>query len=328
MPKLLLKLALALFAATLCAIAPAITPAQAQSDYPNRPIRLIVPFAPGGSTDAQARIIAEHLGRELGQQIAVVNVGGAGGTVGFAQAAKAAPDGYTLVTATPSLTINPYIQKDMPYDAATDFEPIVLLADSPIVLVVPKDSAIASVKDLIAAAKAKPGELRYGSAGVGSITHLSTARFASMAGLELIHVPYHGAAPAILDLIAGRLDLQFENAPTILDRVKSGELKGIAVGTGKPSAILPDLPTIAATVPGYEASSWFGLLAPAKTPRAIVDKVNAAANKVLADPALKKQMETLGVDLIGGSPDAFRSYLNARLAEMKDVSKAANLVPQ
>jgi tripartite-type tricarboxylate transporter receptor subunit TctC len=320
----MLKLALAAIVITICAV----VPAAAQTDYPNHPIRLIVPFAPGGSTDAQARIIAEHLGHELGQQIAVINVGGAGGTVGFAQAAKAAPDGYTLVTATPSLTINPYIQKDMPYDAATDFEPVALLADSPIVLVVPKESGIASVKDLIATAKAKPSELRYGSAGVGSITHLSTARFATMAGVDLVHVPYHGAAPAILDLMAGRLDLQFENAPTILDRVRSGELKGIAVGTAKPSAILPELPTIAATIPGYEASSWFGLLAPAKTPRAIVDKVNAAANKVLADPAVKTQMQTLGVDLIGGTPEDFRVYVNARLAEMKDVAKAANLVPQ
>lgn len=318
------RLAGAVFAAMICLTGIA----AAQTDYPTRPIRLIVPFAPGGSTDAQARIIAEHLGRELGQQIAVVNVGGAGGTLGFAEAAKAAPDGYTLVTATPSLTINPYIQKVMPYDAATDFEPIVLLADSPVVLVVPKDSPIASVKDLIATAKARPGELRYGSAGVGSITHLSTARFASMAGVDLIHVPYHGAAPAILDLMAGRLDLQFENAPTILDRVRDGELKALAVGSAKPSAILPGLPTIAATVPGYQASSWFGMLAPAKTPRAIVDKVNAAANKVLADPAVKTQMEALGVDLIGGTPDAFAAYVNARLAEMKDVAKAANLVPQ
>jgi tripartite-type tricarboxylate transporter receptor subunit TctC len=232
------------------------------------------------------------------------------------------------VTATPSLTINPYIQKDMPYDAAKDFEPIVLLADSPIVLVVPKESPINSVKDLIATAKAKPGELRYGSAGVGSITHLSTARFASMAGIDLIHVPYHGAGPAILDLIAGRIDLQFENAPTVLDRVKSGDLKGIAVGTAKPSAILPQLPTIAATVPDYEASSWFGMLAPAKTPRAVIDKVNAAANKVLADPAVKAQMQALGVDLIGGTPADFGTFVNARLAEMKDVAKTVNLVPQ
>lgn len=324
----MLKRAFLLCTAAICVTLGAIGPVTAQADYPSHPIKLIVPFAPGGSTDAQARIIAERLGAVLGQQIAVVNVGGAGGTVGFAQAAKAAPDGYTLVTATPSLTINPYIQKDLPYDAATDFEPVVLLADSPIVVVVPKGSAIASVKDLIAIAKAKPGELRYGSAGVGSITHLSTARFASMAGLELIHVPYHGAAPAILDLMAGRLDLQFENAPTVLDQVRNGELKAIAVGTAKPSAILPGLPTIAATVPGYQASSWFGMLAPAKTPRTIIDKLNAAANKVLADQAIKAQMQGLGVELIGGTADDFKAFVSARLTDMKDIAKAANLAPQ
>lgn len=322
------KRALITFIAAICAIAGALGAAAAQADYPSRPIKLIVPFAPGGSTDAQARIIAEHLGAALGQQIAVVNIGGAGGTVGFAQAAKAAPDGYTLVTATPSLTINPYIQKDLPYDTARDFAPVVLLADSPIVLVVPNASAIASVKDLIATAKARPGELRYGSAGVGSITHLSTARFASMAGIELIHVPYHGAGPAILDLMAGRLDLQFENAPTILNEVRNGELRAIAVGTAKPSAIVPGLPTIAATVPGYQASSWFGMLAPAKTPRIIIDKLNAAANKALADPTVKAQMQSLGVDLIGGTPEDFKAFMNARLADMKDIAKAANLTPQ
>src|SRR5579884_711193 len=155
--------------------------AAAQADYPTHPIRLIVPFAPGGSTDAQARILADHLGRELGQQIAVVNIGGAGGTVGFAQAAKAMPDGYTLATATPSLTINPYIQKDIPYDPMRDFEPIVLAAASPIVLVVPKESPLTSVRDLIAAAEAKPAQLKYGSAGVGSIAHLSAALFAAKA---------------------------------------------------------------------------------------------------------------------------------------------------
>ncbi len=324
----MLKCALVTFIVATCAVLGAIGAASAQADYPSRPIKLIVPFAPGGSTDAQARIIAEHLGAALGQQIAVVNVGGAGGTVGFSQAAKAAPDGYTLVTATPSLTINPYIQKDLPYDAARDFEPIVLLADSPIVLVVPKASTIASVKDLIATAKARPDELRYGSAGVGSITHLSTARFASMAGIELTHVPYHGAGPAILDLMAGRLDLQFENAPTILNEVRNGELKAIAVGTAKPSAILPGLPTIAATVPGYQASSWFGMLAPAKTPRPIIDKINAAADKVLADPAVKAQMQGLGADLIGGTPEDFKAFMTARLADMKDIAKAANLTPQ
>lgn len=306
----------------------AVTTAAAQTDYPTHPIRLIVPFAPGGSTDVQARIIADELGRELGQPIVIINVGGAGGTVGFAQAAKAVPDGYTLVTVTPSFSINPYIQKDIPYDAATDFEPIILAADSPIVLVVAKGSPIASVRDLIDMAKARPGELRYGSAGVGSIAHLSAARFAAMAGIDLVHVPYHGAAPAILDLMAGRIDLQFENAPTILDQVRNGALKAVAVGTAQPSAILPGLPTIGATVSRYQASSWFGLLAPARTPRVVIDKVNAAANKVLADPAVRAKLSALGADLIGGSADEFKAYLRARLAEMKDVAAVTHLQPQ
>jgi tripartite-type tricarboxylate transporter receptor subunit TctC len=318
------KIALGIIAATIGMFGAA----AAQTDYPTHPVKLIVPFAPGGSTDSQARIVAEYLGRELGQQVIVVNVGGAGGTLGLNQAAKAAPDGSTLVTATPSLTINPYIQKDIGYDPIKDFEPIALLATSPIVLVVPKDSNIKTVQDLIDMAKAKPGELKYGSAGIGSATHLSTALFAAMAKVDLVHVPYRGAGPAILDLLAGRMDMQFENAPSVLGQVQSGALRGVAVGSPKRSAMLPELPPIGDTVHGYEASSWFGILAPAKTPRAIIDKVNAAANKALADPAVKKQMDSLGVELIGGTPAQFEAYLKARVEELRTVSKAANLTPQ
>jgi tripartite-type tricarboxylate transporter receptor subunit TctC len=318
------KVALGVIAATIGMLGAA----AAQTDYPTHPVRLIVPFAPGGSTDSQARIVAEYLGRELGQQVIVVNVGGAGGTLGLNQAAKAAPDGYTFVTATPSLTINPYIQKDIGYDPIRDFEPIALLATSPIVLVVPKDSKIKTVQDLIDMAKAKPGELKYGSAGIGSATHLSTALFAAMANVDLVHVPYRGAGPAILDLLAGRMDMQFENAPSVLGQVQSGALRGVAVGSPKRSSMLPKLPPIGDTVHGYEASSWFGILAPAKTPRDIIDKVNAAANKALADPAVKKQMDSLGVELIGGTPAQFETYLKARVDELRTVSKAANLTPQ
>ena len=320
----MLKTALRIVAATVSLM----SAAAAQTDYPTHPIRLIVPFAPGGSTDSQARIIADFLGRELGQQIVVVNVGGAGGTIGLSQAAKAAPDGYTFVTATPSLTINPYIQKDIAYDPIKDFEPIALVASSPIVLVVPPDSKIKTVQDVIDTAKAKPGMVRYGSAGIGSATHLSSALFAAMAGVDLVHVPYRGAGPALLDLMAGRLDVQFENAPSVLGQIRNGTLRGVAVGGSKRSAMLPELPTITDTVHGYEATSWFGLLAPAKTPRAIVDKVNTAINKALTDPAVKKQMDALGAESMGGPPDQFKAYLNARVAELKSISKAANLTPQ
>jgi tripartite-type tricarboxylate transporter receptor subunit TctC len=322
--EVMLKIALTVIAATISMIGAA----AGQTDYPTHPIRLIVPFAPGGSTDSLARIVAEYLGRELGQQTIVVNVGGAGGTIGLNQVAKATPDGYTLVTATPSLTLNPYIQKDIAYDPIKDFAPIVLVATSPIVLVVPTDSKIKSVQDVIEMAKAKPGEVRYGSAGIGSATHLSSALFAAMANINLVHVPYRGAGLAILDLLAKRLDLQFENAPSILGQVRSGALRGVAVGTSKRSTMFPELPTIGDTVPGYEASSWFGLLAPTKTPRVVVDKINAAVNKALADPAIQKQMDSLGVELIGGPPDQFEAYLKARVAEIKAISKAANLAPQ
>jgi tripartite-type tricarboxylate transporter receptor subunit TctC len=320
----MLKIALRVIVATICMVGAA----AGEADYPTHPIKLIVPFAPGGSTDSQARIVAEYLGRELGQQMVVVNVGGAGGTIGLNQVAKATPDGYTLVTATPSLAINPFVQKDVAYDPIKDFEPIALVATSPIVLVVPKGSKIKSVQDVIDMANAKPGEVKYGSAGIGSATHLSSALFAAMAHINLVHVPYRGAGPAILDLLAGRLDLQFENAPSILGQVRSGALIGLAVGTSKRSAMFPELPTIGDTVPGYEAASWFGLLAPTKTPLVVVDKINAAVNKALADPAIQKQMDSLGVELIGGTPKQFEAYLKARVAEIEAVSKAANLAAQ
>lgn len=302
--------------------------AAAQVDYPNHPIRLIVPFAAGGSTDSQARIIADYVSRELGQSMVVVNVGGAGGTIGFNQAAKSTPDGYTLVTATPSLTINPHIQKDIAYDPLKDFEPIVQVATSPIVLVVPKNSTINSVRELIDMAKAKPGTLKYGSAGIGSATHLSSALFAAMANIDLVHVPYRGAGPAILDLMAGRLDVQFENAPSILGQVQGRELRPIAVGAAHRSAIFPDLPSIGETVPGYEATSWFGLLAPTKTAAVVVDKINVAVNKALADPSVQKQLEALGAERSGGTPGQFAAFLATRMAEMKIIAKAANLVAQ
>jgi tripartite-type tricarboxylate transporter receptor subunit TctC len=321
---MMLRIALRVLVATICIVGAA----AAQTVYPTHPIRLIVPFAPGGSTDSQARIIADFFSRELGQQMIVVNVGGAGGTIALNQVARTAPDGYTLVTATPSLAINPYIQKDIAYDPIKDFEPIVLAATSPIVLVVPKDSKIYSVRDVIEMAKAKSGEVRYGSAGIGSVTHLSTALFASMAKIDLVHVPYRGAGPAILDLVAGRLDLQFENAPSVLGQVRSDALRGVAVGTTKRSAMFPNLPTIGDTIPGYEASSWFGLLAPAKTPRAVIDKINAVVNKALANPAVQMQMASLGVELIGGTPDQFAAYLKARVAEIEGISKTANLAPR
>jgi tripartite-type tricarboxylate transporter receptor subunit TctC len=298
------------------------------TDYPTHQVRVIVPFAPGGGTDALSRLLAEALRKELGQPFVVENVGGAGGTLGVSQAARAAPDGYTILTATPSITINPYLQKNISYNPIKDFDPVIQTTTSPAVLVVRSDSPLKSVQDVIDAARAKPGDINYGTAGIGSFAHLSTELFASMTKTQLTHIPYRGTGPALVDLLGGRLQVQFENAPGVLSQVKSGELRALGVGTAKKSTILPDVPTIATTVPGYESSSWFGILVPAGTPRPIIDKLNATLNKVIADPEIAKKLSELGVERVGGTPEQFGTYLKAKVDEMAIIAKAANLQAQ
>jgi len=297
----------------------------AQDGYPSRPIRLIVPFAAGGGTDTLARIFAQVLSEQLKGTAVVENVGGAGGSIGTTQAAKAAADGYTLVTATPSIAINPHIQKNVSYNVLRDFAPVVQVTTSPVVLVVNKDLPVKSVADLITLARVKPGSISYGSAGIGSFSFLATELFKAMAGVDLTHIPYRGTGPALIDLIGGRIQVQFENAPAVLGQIRSGELKAIAVGTAKRSAILPALPTIADTVPGYESSSWFGLLAPQGTPRPVIERLNAAINTGLADEAIRKRLDALGVERVGGSAEAFGAYLRAKVEETDKIAKAAGL---
>jgi tripartite-type tricarboxylate transporter receptor subunit TctC len=313
------------------ALSPGAAPAQAQdgaAGYPSRPIRLIVPFAAGGGTDTLSRLFGQAIGEQLGGTVVVENIGGAGGTLGTVQAAKAAPDGYTLLSATPSITINPHIQKNIPYNTLRDFVPVVQITTSPFVLIANKDFPVASVRDLIAMARAKPDAISYGSAGIGSATFLATELFKALAGVELTHIPYRGTGPALIDLIAGRIQVQFENAPAVLGQIRNGELKAIAVGTAKRSDILPDLPPIAETVPGYEASSWLGILAPTGTPRPIIDKLNAAINKALADETIRKRLSDLGVERVGGTPEAFGAYLKAKVEETDKIAKVANLKPE
>jgi tripartite-type tricarboxylate transporter receptor subunit TctC len=302
--------------------------AQDVDRYPSRPIRLIVPFAAGGGTDTLCRIFGQVLQEQLGATVVIENNGGAGGTIGTGQGAKAAPDGYTIVSATPSIVINPHIQKNVPYDTLRDFAPIVQITASPVVLVANKDFPISSVRDLITLARAKPGAISYGSAGIGSFSFLATELFKALAGVDLTHIPYRGTGPALIDLIAGRIQVEFENAPGVLGQIRNRELKAIAVGTAKTSAVLPDLPTIAETVPGYESSSWLGLLAPAGTPRAIVDKLNAAINKGLDDPTIRTRLADLGVERVGGTPEAFGAYLKAKVEETARIAKIAGLKPE
>lgn len=302
--------------------------AWAQDGYPSRPIRLIVPFAAGGGTDTLSRIFGQVLSEQLGATVVIENVGGAGGSIGTGQAAKAAPDGYTIASATPSIAINPHIQKSVPYDTLRDFAPVVQITTSPVVLVVNKDVPVKSVRDLITLARTKPGSISYGSAGLGSFNFLAAELFKALAGVDLAHIPYRGTGPALIDLIAGRIQVQFENAPAVLGQIRNGELRAIAVGTARRSDILPELPVIADTVPGYESSSWLGLLAPAATPRTIIDRLNAAINKGLDDATIRKRLSDLGVERVGGTPEAFGIYLKAKVEETDRIAKAAGLKPE
>jgi tripartite-type tricarboxylate transporter receptor subunit TctC len=301
--------------------------AWAQDNYPSRPIRLIVPFAAGGGTDTLSRIFGQVLSEQLGTTVVIENVGGAGGSIGTGQAAKA-PDGYTLVSATPSIAINPHIQKSVPYDTLRDFTPVAQITTSPVVLVVNKDIPVKSVRDLIELARAKPGTISYGSAGLGSFNFLAAELFKALAGVDLTHIPYRGTGPALIDLIAGRIQVQFENAPAVLGQIRNGELKAIAVGTARRSDILPELPVIADTVPGYESSSWLGLLAPAATPRPVIDRLNTAINKGLDDATIRKRLSDLGVERVGGTPEAFGVYLKAKVEETDRIAKAVGLKPE
>jgi tripartite-type tricarboxylate transporter receptor subunit TctC len=302
--------------------------ASAEDAYPAHSIRFIVPFAPGGGTDGQCRVLAEAVGKRLGQTLVVENTAGAGGTIGFNLVARADPDGYTILSATPGFAINPFIQKDIAYDPAKDFTPVIEASTSPVILVVTPDSPVHTVRDLLDMAKENPGQIRYGSAGIGSIAHLSAALLGSLGHVKFTHVPYRGSEPAMIDLLAGRLQFEVENATSVLPRIRGGQLRAVAVGTATRSALLPDVPTIAETLPGYESSGWFGILVPAKTPPAVVARLNAAFNESLADPDVKKALSAFGVELVGGPPEVFGAYLKAKLAELKTVAEAANLVPR
>ena len=296
--------------------------------YPTHPIRFIVPFAAGGGTDAQCRVLAEAVGKRLGQSLVVENATGAGGTIGVNQVARADPDGYTILSTTPGFVINPFIQKDIAYDPIRDFAPVIEATISPVILIVAADSPVHTVRDLLDAARVQPGQIRYGSAGIGSITHLSAALLGSMAGVRFTHIPYRGSEPAMIDLLAGRLQFEVENATSAMPRIRSGQLRAVAVGSLAPSALLPDVPTIAATVPGYESSSWFGIVVPAKTPAAAVARLNAAFNDSLADLEVRKSLSAFGVETVGGPPEVFGAFIAARQADMKSAAHAAGLVPQ
>jgi tripartite-type tricarboxylate transporter receptor subunit TctC len=316
------------FAGALVTISLASSPLPAQ-DYPTRPIILIVPQPPGGGTDIISRIIGEQLSKQIGQPFVIENRTGAGTVVGTASAANATPDGYTLVTGlNANMAVNPSLFPNLSYDPIRDFTPVGMMAEFPFVLLVNTDLPAKSVKELIALAKSNPGELNYASAGNGSGQHLSMELFKLMTGTSLTHVPYRGAAPAYLDVISGRTPVFIDNLSSALGQINGGKVRALAVTSKERAPLLPDVPTIAESVPGYENYVWFGLWAPKKTPRPIIDKLHAEVKKAVADPGVQERIKKdAGVPMTMPLAD-IESMVNKEIAKWADVVKRANISVQ
>ncbi len=281
-------------------------------DYPTRPVRIVIPLSPGGTTDVPGRIIAQKLSETLGQQFFVENRAGAGGTIGSDYVAKSRPDGYTLLLTASPFVIAPHVYKTMPYDTLADFAPVIRIATGPYVLVVHPSLGVNSVKELIAAAKKEPGKIDFASSGNGGAQHLVTELFMYMAGIKLNHVPYKGSGPAQQDLMSGIVKVSFVGTPIAIPHMKSGRLKALGVSTAKRSPEIPEVPTIAeAGVPGYEAIVWIGMLAPAGTPREIVAKLNGEIGRLVRADEVKKLLAPTGMEPDPDTPAQFGAYLKA-----------------
>jgi len=301
-------------------------PVWAQS-YPTKPVRIVAPFPPGGVADVLARALAPELQAALGQQVIVDNKPGAGGNIGAEIVAKAEPDGHTLLLASAGiLTINEFLYAKMPFDPAKAFAPITVVGDMPNIVVVHPRAGVATLKELIDKAKAQPGKLDFGSAGNGTTTHLAIVLLEQAAKVKLAHVPYKGAAPAVQDLVAGQIDGLVDNPPLVLPHIKSGAIKALAWAAPQRMAILPDVPTAAeAGLPGFEASSWFALVAPAGTPKEIVARLNAEAAKILKDPKMAEQFAQRGIRLVGNSAEEFAVFIPKERARWGEIVKASGV---
>jgi len=299
--------------------------AASAQDYPSRPVKIVVPFPAGGSNDIIARILAQKLNERTGQPFLIENRGGAGGNIGADAVATSEADGYTLLlTAPPPLTINAALYKNLPYDPAKAFAPVSLVASVPIVLAVHPSVEASNVMELIALAKAKPGTLNFGSSGNGSTNHLAGELLKSMTGINIVHLPYRGAAPAMNDLIAGHIPMMFDNIPAVLPQVQGKAIKAIAVAGAKRAAALPDVPTVAESgVPGFEASAWFGLVAPAKTPPAVLAKLEGEVDAILKMPDVQKRFTELGAEPGSVSGAAFGTFLAEETAKWTKIIQAS-----
>jgi tripartite-type tricarboxylate transporter receptor subunit TctC len=293
--------------------------AQAQT-YPSKAVRLIVPFPAGGATDLFARTLSQKISEKLGQTVVVENRPGAGGTLGSDLAAKATPDGYTLLLSTSSThSIGPNLNPRMPYDAVRDFTPIAHLGNAPSIMLVPNNSPAKTVQEWIAYARANPGRLNYASSGNGTIVQLTAELFKAQAGLFVVHIPYKGTALAIPDLVSGKLDVLFDSLPSGIPHVRDGRLRALGVTTAKRTPLAPDLPAIAEVLPGYESNTWFGLYGPRGLPADIVAKVNVAVNQTLMDPEVKDKLFRLGIEPVGGTPATFSAMLAQESAKWRQI---------
>ena len=318
--------AAALAGALSCLAAFAAHAASPADTYPSRIVKMIVPFPAGGTTDIFARHIGDRLAKAFGHNFVIDNRGGAGGNIGSDAVAKADSDGYTLLVGTVGThAINSSLYTRMPYDPLKDFAPVAFLAGVPNIMEVnPKNVKATTVQDFIAEAKASPKKLSFASSGNGTSIHLSGEMFKQMTGVELVHVPYRGSAPAVNDLIAGQVDLMFDNLPSSIEQVRGGNLRAIAVTSAKRSAALPDVPTIAESgLPGFDASSWFAIFAPAKTPPEIVQKLNAEVLKALADPELQKRFADIGGEIRPYKPDELGAFVKAEIEKWAKVVKTS-----
>ena len=309
----------------LCALFACIATVASAQSYPNRTIRLVVPFPAAGTTDILARAAAQKLTEAFGQSVVVDNRPGAAGNIGADLVAKSAPDGYTLLMGTVGThAINPSLYSKMPYDHVKDFVPVVLVAGVPNVLVVNPALPVNSVADLIKLAKDKPGQINFASSGSGTSIHLSGELFKTMAGVDITHVPYKGSSPALVDLIGGQVQIMFDNLPSALPQIKAGKLRAIAVTSLKRAPVLPDVPTISESgLPGFEASSWFGVLAPAGTPAPIVARINAEVNKWLQSADARERLLSQGAEAAGGTPEQFAHHIRAESEKWAKVVKAS-----
>ena len=317
----------ALAFAALAAASPGL---MAQDAWPSRPIRIVVPFAAGGTSDILARLLGQKLQEKLKQTVIVENKAGAGGVIGADVVAKSPPDGYTLLLGTiSSNAINPALQPKMPYDAGKDFVPVFFIGNIANVLLVGAAQPYQSVKELIAAAKAKPGTIAYGTAGTGSSQHLSGVKFSLDAGIDLVHVPYKGSGPSMQDLIAGQIPMSFETALVAIPQINAGKVRALAVTPARRAKVLPDTPTLAeAGLKGFDVASWQAIFAPAGTPKAIVDRLNAELTKIVAETQVAARLYTMGVENVPMTPAQFADFQRAELAKWAKIVKDGNVKPE